>query len=217
MNKLFKNILLFFIPLLVSSMVVVGAYLWISPRNAGILKPFFPKNYFSLSNAPLDSLKGNVASVSGKVGFVSRIASFATLINSSIKIEQGEEIDTYGNGETNIVFPKIGTIDVSANSQINFIQTLPQNFVVWQKQGLAVYSKNGDIPVSIVTGNLLINLESGKSTISLDKKTKDITVSVSSGSATVAFTSLNNNTKVLTLKKGDIYIFRDNARTGIIE
>ena len=78
-------------------------------------------------------------------------------------------------------FPQAVTITASSNTQINFIQTLPANFVVEQKKGLSMYDKSGDIPVSVRALDLLINIEKGTCTISVDKDTSDIIVTANPG------------------------------------
>ncbi len=212
-----KNIFLFIVFILIGAAAVIVAYFWIAPRDSQILKPFFPKTLFSIENAPSQSLLGKVASFSGNVSWQSRVASYATLINSPVKLQQGEEINVQNNGKATIDFPQVTVITVFPNTQVNFIQTLPTNFVVEQKQGLSVYDKNGSIPISIRTLDLLINLEKGECTISVDKDTSDIIVTVNSGFSTVAFNDANNNTNILTINEGKEYLFNNNTKLGKIK
>lgn len=212
-----KNISLLIISILIGITTITISYLWIAPRNSQILKPFFPKTLFSVENAPSQSLSGKTTSLSGNVSWQSRTARFATLINSPIKLQQGEEIDTQNNGNATIDFPKIGTITIFPNTQVNFIQTLPANFVIEQKQGLSEYYKNGNIPISIRSLDLLINLEKGSIIVSVDKNTSDITVTVNSGSVTVAFNDTNNNTNILNINEREKYSFNNNSKLGKIK
>jgi hypothetical protein len=107
-------------------------------------------------------------------------------------------------------------MSASFNTQLSFIQTLPENFVVWQKQGLADYNKNGEVQISVVALDLLINLDLGQCSILVDKDTAKVTVSVKTGLATVAFNDSDNNTNVVSLKTGDQYVFDDNTKTGVV-
>jgi hypothetical protein len=181
-----------------------------------VLKIILPQSLFSLEKAPADSLIGEIASISGKVAWQSRIAPVSILINAPLKLQQGEEVDTYSDGNATINFPKIATMSASFNTQLSFIQTLPENFVVWQKQGLADYNKNGEVQISVVALDLLINLDLGQCSILVDKDTAKVTVSVKTGLATVAFNDSDNNTNVVSLKTGDQYVFDDNTKTGVV-
>jgi hypothetical protein len=212
-----KNIFLLIVSVILGSLIIIGGFLWISPRNTQVIKIILPKSLFSLETAPTNSLVGQVASLSGKVAWQSRVAPIAILINSPIKLQQGEEIDTYDNGSANINFTAFGTIFLSPNTQVNFIQTLPENFVVNQKQGTAIYTKTGENPSSVIALDLLININSGESKILVDKDTAKITITVETGSLTVAFNDTDNNTNVITLNSGDEYIFNDNTRLGVIK
>ena len=197
--------------------MVIYGYLWDAPRDSQLLKPFFPKTLFSVENPPNQSLTGDILSMSGNVAWQSRIANYATLINSPIKIQQGEEIDVQNNGNAIIDFTKVGKISVSPNTQINFIQTLPANFVLEQKQGILTFDKNGNIPASIRALDLLINIEEGSCTISVDKDSSDIIITVNSGSVTIAFNDTNNQTNILTIKEGKEYLFNNNTKLGKIK
>lgn len=212
-----KNILLLVTSLVAGTMIIVLGFLWISPRDTQILKILLPKTFFSLEDAPTNSLVGEIASLSGKVAWQSRIAPVSILINSPVKLHQGEEVDTYEDGNVLMNFTKVGTIAASFNSQINFIQTLPEDFVVEQKQGIASFDKSGENPVSVIALNLLININSGESEIFVDKDTSRITVTVKTGSVTAAFNDNGNNTNVVSIKSGYEYFFDDNTKTGISE
>ena len=211
-----KNIFLFIVSLTISGLITITVYFLLSPSNTEFIKPFFPKTLFSLENAPTQSIVGNVTLISGSVAWQSRISPYSILINSPIKLQQGEEIDTQGNGQTIVSFAKVGIITFSPDTQINFIQTLSSNFVVQQKQGSAVYEKNGDIPMNIRGLDLLINLNSGKSIISVNPKNFQIALSVETGSATVAFNDTGNLTNILTISAGSEYIFNNNTKLGVI-
>jgi len=212
-----KKLFLFIISIAIGTAIVTFGYLWDVPRNSQLLKPFFPKTLFSIADAPGQSLSGEIASMSGNVGWQSRTADYATLINSPVKVQQGEAISTYQNGETTVNFPGIGNMTLSPNTQVNFIQTLPANFVVEQKQGISAYIKNGNIPISVRALDLLINFEEGNYAVSVDKDSTNIIVTVNSGSIIVAFNDTNNNTNIVTVKEGEQYLFNNNTKLGRIK
>lgn len=180
------------------------------------VKPILAKTVFSLEKAPVNSITGKIASLSGSVAWQSRVSPKAILINSPQKLQQGEELETRYNGQAAINFPKAATITASADTQLNFVQTLPANFVVQQKTGSAVFEKKGDIPVSIIALNLLINIDSGKSEIYVDPENSQIIISVEEGSATAAFNDTQNTTNILTIDEGSEYVFDNDAKLGEI-
>lgn len=212
-----KNIFIFIASTLIAGTVVVLSYLLIIPKKIQILKPFSPETFFSIENAPSQSITGEVASISGNIAWKSRTANFAVPIDSAIKLQQGEEIEAQNNGKANITFPNTVEITVFSNTQINFIQSLRANFVIEQKQGIVEYKKIGDIPISIRALDILINIEKGTCNISLDNDTSDIIIRVSSGSATAAFNNTSNNTSIITINEGKQYLINNNTKIGKIK
>jgi hypothetical protein len=214
---MFKKIILFCFSIAAGALIIISGFLWVSPRNTQVLEIILPKSLFSLENAPANSLAGEIASISGKVAWQSRVAPVAILIDSPTKLQQGEEVDSYNNGNAMVSFSKVGTIAIFSNTQINFIQTLFQDFVISQKQGSADYSKTGENPLSVVALDLLVNINSGESSIFVNKDTSTVTVNVKIGYATAAFNDRDDNTQVIPLKAGQQYIFDDNTKTGLIK
>jgi uncharacterized membrane protein YkgB len=211
-----KNIIIFILSIIIGLILIIIGYFSFFSKDSQLIKPFLPKTMFSIENAPSQTLTGEVASISGNVSWLSRTANYAILINSAQKLQQGEEINTQNNGEAILNFSKVVNITVLPNTQVSFIQTLPANFVVEQKQGLATYEKNGEIPVSIRTLDLLINIEKGSCQVLVNKDTSDITVSVITGSVTVAFNDTNINTNIQTISEGKKYQFNNDTKNGII-
>lgn len=209
-----KNIFLFIVSLIIGGLVSIAVGQLIAPTKTELLKPFLSETIFSLEQAPAKSIVGNIASVSGSVAWQSRTSHSAVPINSLKSLQQGEEIETHGDGEIIVNFAKAVIITISPDTQINFVQTLPDNMVVQQKSGSAEYTKNGDIPISIRSMDLLINLNSGKSTISVDQENSQVVISVETGSATVAYNDTENLTNILTIGKGSEYIFDNETKLG---
>lgn len=189
--------------------------LWFGPNKTELISPFLSETMFSRENAPANSIIGNVASVSGSVAWQSRTSTSTVPINSRKTLQQGEEIQTH-KGQAIIKFTKAGIITIFPDTQINFAQTLPANFVAEQKKGSATYEKNGDIPMSIIAMDLLVNLNSGRSTISVDEENSQIVLKVDKGSATVAFNDTENLTNILTISSGNEYVFDNDAKVGEI-
>ena len=212
-----KKFILLISAFLLSFFLVIAAYFWLSPQNSVLIQPFLPKSKFSLVKAPLDSLTAKISSYSGNIAWQSRTASMATLIGSPIELQQGEELDSQGNGTATIEFPGNARIFLYNNTQIYLVQTLPANIVIQQKQGTAEFTRlSQNVPLSVVSSNLLINVISGKTSVSMDKKTKYITVKVT-GESKIAYVDLNNNTHVKDLSTGNVFVFNDDTRKSYLE
>lgn len=211
-----KNMFLFVTSLIIGGLVSAAVSIWIASDKTELIKPFLSETVFSLEKAPAKSIVGNIASISGSVAWQSRTSTSAVPIKSPRELQQGEEIETRENGKATVNFSKAGIITISPDTQIAFIQTLPANFVVQQKKGYAEYAKKGNIPVSIIGLDLLINLNSGKSTISVDRENSQIVLSVETGSATIAFNDTENLTNILTIESGSEYVFDNNTKLGEI-
>lgn len=212
-----KNIFLLILSIFIGAIIIIEGFLWLSARNTQILKIILPKSLFSLETAPTDSLIGKIATLSGKVAWQSRVAPVAILISVPVELQQGEEVDTYEDGSATINFTQFGTISLSSNTQVNLIQTLPENFVINQKQGTAIYTKTGETPTSVVVLDLLVNINSGQNKILVNADTAKITINVITGSTTVAFNDTDNKTTVVLLNSGDEYSFNNNTKIGVIK
>lgn len=210
-----KKLLLFLIFFSLGVALVFAADFMVSNNTIQKLNPAI-KSKFSIDNPPFDSLKGKISSLSGTVSFQPRSKDYATLINAPVEILQGEDLNTGGNGSATVIFDRIGEISLSENTQISFIQTLPQNFVISQKQGTATFQKTGNIPFSVRGLDLLINLESGKTSINVDPDNSIITVDVLKGSISAAFNDTDNLSNVITIESPRRYIFNNNTKKGRI-
>ncbi len=194
--------------------IFILSFIYLNHENVSTSNPLIPKTYFSLKNAPAQSLKGEIASLSGNVAWASRTAAVATLIDKKITVGQGEEIIAQGNGAASVIFPYGINIDMSSNSDLLIIQTLPINLVFSQTQGTITYkNQEGKIPMSIKPLDLLIEIKNGTSSVTVDKDKSQITLNVSSGSATIAFTDTNNNTVTETIKKNSKILFDNDTKT----
>lgn len=174
------------------------------------------KTAFSLENAPRESLKGQIATMAGEVKWQSRVATEAALLTSPIPIQQGEELESGKKSRVSIVFPKVCRIDLSAETTIGFIQTLPTNLVFLQKKGEARYTKTGDSPLAIRAEHLLVQ-DGGELAISINPINGFVTVKVASGSAVAAYNDLGFNSHEVTIAAGQTYYFNDDKRRGVRE
>lgn len=150
--------------------------------------------------------------MSGDVYRQSRVATQESQIVSPIEIQQGEEIRTTQTGNLSVDFPNIAQIKLSPKTQIDFVQTLPADFVTLVSSGSAEFVKTGDAPVSIRSFHLLVRQDSGDLAISVDTDNSLVNLNILKGSITVAYNDLNLVSKVLTYGEGQKVTFNDLTR-----
>ncbi len=219
-----KKAILFLIPFLITVAVVVF-YFKLTQKIANLRLPTFPSislndliklSRFSLDKAPSESLVGNIISMSGDVEYEARMATEAAKINSPVEIQQGESLVTGVDGKLILNFDKAVEVDMSSDTSIGIIQTLPADIVFSQSMGSAEYKKLASIPVSIRSKHLLIE-DNGDVTVTIDKVKPIVTVVVNSGSATFAYNNTNNISRVWTVEGGKTLTFNDGTRRVVIK
>lgn len=179
--------------------------------------PSFSQNQFSLENAPSESIKGKIATLSGDVKWQNRVATQAAQIVNPQVIQQGEELITGDDGLVSVEIPTAGQISISPKTDISFVQTLPQNVVFAQTKGKAEYLKTGSFPISIRSLSLLIQIESGDIIVSLSEATPIVTIEVKDGLITVAYNDSQNVSQVLKIESGKRFVFNNDTLQGVIK
>ncbi len=172
---------------------------------------------FVLDIAPSESLRGIITSLSGHVGWQSRIATMPASLISPRFLQQGEGLQTEDDGKITFEIAKDCTVTLFPNSELDIIQTLPVNLVFAQNKGIVEYKKTGDDPLSVRTFGMLIKQESGDITISIDTDNNIVSVAVNSGSITAAFNDSQNVTTKVSVSQGKtLEYFDDTRRTRIL-
>lgn len=203
--RFLTSILLFVVSFLFGIIVILLYTKVTAPKE---LKPL----QFSLEKAPKSSIKGTISKMSGNVEWTSRIATQGAKLTSPIFIQQGEEIDTKEDGNITILFENTASISLFTNTKIYFAQTLPQSFVVEQKEGAARYNKTNNTPLAIRSLHLLTQQNDGLISVSINKDTKIVIVTTEKGSATLAYNDKEYQSNVITILEGKQAIFDDNKR-----
>lgn len=216
-----KYLLLFSCSLLAGLLIILFiSYQNMSKSNGYIFTPKEDKvnnSIISIKNPPKDSLKGEITKILGKVKWESRIATEPATITQKQIIQQGEQIVTQDDGETTIEFKNVGIFNMSHDSDLSFIQTLPGNFLINQALGTADYLKNGDVPLSIRALHLLIQIDSGEIKVNINKEKPIITIDVLKGKINLAFNNIDYVSTVAEINAGERYIFNDSQRVGSLE
>ena len=211
-----KSLIVFILSLIVGVVLVAGyAYLNHQYAFALVSNPTITTK-FSLSNAPTDSLKGEIASMSGTVTWLSRVAKKPVLLIAKQSIQQGEELGTGKNGNAAVTIQNTVAVILSANSLVNFIQMLPVNTVIAQDKGSVRYENVGGNALTVNTLDLITAINRSWANISVDPVAKTVTVTVQKGSVTVGYEDLQNTSNVVTVDAGKQFVFDDTTRTGTI-
>lgn len=212
-----KDVKLFTICLLIGFGMTVGYLILktISSQSKPVLKKQTMAPAYLIESPPSDSLKGSIISRSGILFWESRIATAPSELKTNVQIEQGEEIITQDKSDAAINFDNFGSLFLSENSDISFIQTLPIDFVVEQKKGKIEYSVNDKTPLSIRIRNVLVTKTSGKIRITITEDDPVILISTLLGTAKIGFNDLDNISQFFTLREGQIYEYNSDHHTAI--
>ena len=215
-----KRISVFVVSLLVGFVAIVGfAYATheqhiIAASNVSN-SPLTTK--FSLVNAPSNSLKGKIASMSGSVLWLSRTARKPVQLHSSQAIQQGEEITTGKNGTASIVIKNTNEFILSENAHVNFIQMLPINLVIAQDKGSILYENAGDTALTVKALDLIATVNRAWVNVTVDNDAETVTVYVQKGTMTIGYEDSKNTSQVVTLNTGQELVFDDSTRTEEVE
>ncbi len=210
----YLNIFLLFF--LVGICVAIG-YKVIHHTDLSVAKQNPPTGDFSIIQPPKQSVKGQIASMSGDVNWESRTATQPATLLKPRPVQQGELLETGKDGKVTVVFPNAGTIHINQSSHLEFIQTLPVNFVFSQNKGLVDYEKKGNVPFSVRTFHLVVSLENGTYSVNTDADNDIVTIAVHAGSAKIAFNNTQYVTQIVNINEGEQYAFDDTLRQGTIE
>jgi hypothetical protein len=180
--------------------------------NSQQLKTPVATSLFSLENAPSESLRGTVVSLLGDVQWQSRIATQPAKIIKPMQIQQGEKLVTNDNGQAFIVISKTIEITMSPKTEINFIQTLPTNILIEQNSGKSDYINLNNNSFSVRSLNLLIKINQGEVSLSVNEKLPYITADVKSGSVTIGYNDINFITQTLNIASGKRLLFRTDTK-----
>ncbi len=208
-----KNLLIFLFFFCVGILVV-----FLSKAGLDLLQEQKEKNAlqiptaFSLAKAPSATIYGSITSLSGTVGWESRIATEPARIKVAQKVGQGEALETKEDGRVTVLFPNVGTITLLPKTYVGIIQTLPSQVVLAQTKGNVIYKKSGTIPLSINSNSLLIKINNGQISLNINDTLPLITGDTAAGaSATLAYVDINNQSNVIIVENGQGFTF--NTRT----
>ena len=179
------------------------------------------KPNFDIAVAPSESIRGSIKQMTGDVFWQSRTATESSQIPFDFAqghgLQQGEEIQTKENGNLTIEFPNVTNVVIAPKTQIDFVQTLPTEFVMSIASGSANFKKLSETPVGIRSYHLLVRQNSGEIGINVDTEKGFTNLNIISGSVTVAYNDLNLDSHVVDFQAGKKVSFNDGTRTIVAE
>lgn len=212
-----KYLSLFLLFLLIGVGIVFGYSFW-KKEKATVVTPVSPKEErFSIESPPKEARTGTVSTMSGQILWESRIATQPAEIRELKQVQQAETLETGKTGQAKVTFADASSVSLSPDSEIEFLQTLPVNFVFRQNKGEINYVKKGIIPLTVRSLHLLMAFSDGEYTLKTDRDTHKIELGIIDGSVKIAYNDINYNTQTLEVTKGQKYLFDDDSRTGEIQ
>lgn len=188
-----------------------------TPKNQQLISPIAKTHGFSLEQAPSKALKGTITSMIGSIEWQSRVATEPATLVAPVELQQGEQIMTGVNGGVSIDFPNAVSLVALPNTQLNFVQTLPDNVVILQTSGKSEYTSLGTSPITLRTFGLLSKLNDAKISVSIDDTDSLVTIGVLKGSITAAYNDTDFVSQVLTTQEGETLKFDSATKTAVVE
>lgn len=208
MNKL----LLFLVSVGMGIIIIAGVYLFVPKVEQKKLLSPAVFSVESIERPPEQSLKGKIISLSGEVGWQSRVATESAKIISPQPIQQGEMLQTGDDGNILVQFDEVGKLAIFPKTKIDFVQTLPLNFVTVQNTGSVKYQKMGLVPISVRALHLLIDQSEGEMEVNINKDEGLVIVDVIKGKVTAAYNDLDYLSHVSEVKQSESLLFNDQKR-----
>lgn len=205
------------------SLGVVSAYffiLWQNKKEPAKIVSFLPekitpvKTSFSLENAPAESLKATISSISGEILWQSRTATEpGALLSKDLLIQQGERLIASKSGSLTLNFDLAGELSLFPNTEIDIVQALPVNLVFKQIKGAVEYESQANT-FAVLINRLLISFSNAAVNVSVNDINGVITVKVNRGQVTAAYNDQNFLSQKITLSQNDTFIFDNEKRQG---
>lgn len=209
-----KYLTLFFLFLIIGIGITLGYSFW-KKEKAAVVTPVSPKEKrFSIEPPPKEARIGTVSAMSGQILWESRIATQPAEIKDLKQVQQAETLETGKDGKVVVAFTDVASVTLSPDSKIEFLQTLPVNFVFRQSKGEINYAKKGTIPLSIRSLHLLMSFSDGEYVINTDADKHSLELTIKKGSVKVAYNNLKYETQIVEIKEGEKYLFDDDKRIG---
>jgi hypothetical protein len=212
-----KYLYIFLFSFIVGVGIAFGFSFWKKEKAVIVPKISPQEEKFSIDSPPKQSLKGIITSQSGQILWQSRVATEPAEINDLKQIQQAELLVTGKESNISINFKDAVAITLSSESEIEFLQTLPVNFVFRQNKGEINYVKKGSIPFSVRSMHLLMTFTDGEYLLNIDSENHTLELVVKKGLVKAAYNNIQYETQNIKIIEGEKFVFDDDSRTGEIK
>lgn len=176
------------------------------------IAPFVPQPSSLTLDPPAHAITGTLSQSTGIVEHFTREADDYQEATPGGSIRQGESIATK-RGSARINIENIGSVTLSNNSEMSFVNLIPSSLMLWHKSGSVEYEVNSVDPFSIRALHALITL-SGDATINVSGEI--VRVQVTKGSARLALVGTDNATQVWDITQGHLAQINDKTRQVVL-
>lgn len=205
------------------SIGVICAYFfifWQNKKEHAKIVSFLPekitpaKSAFSLENAPTESLKATISTMSGEILWQSRTATRSeTLLSKDLLIQQGERLIASESGSLTLNFDLAGELMLFPDSEIEIVQTLPVNLVFKQTQGVVDYESKANT-FAVLVNRLLVSFSNAAANVSVNDINGVITVKVYRGQVTAAYNDQDFISQKIILSQNESFVFDNEKKQG---
>lgn len=200
--------------------VIVGVLFFLSFRTIWVEKiathVFSPTKSGIVLNPPSGAVSGTILNIKGQVKKQGRDDDNFKPIGTAVQFIQGESLATE-TGSAIISFSNFFSATVSGNTEIAFIDGMPQEFLLQQKSGKVTYELLDETKsISIRSLHALIQI-SGKATVTSDSDNQTTIVEMQFGNGKIGMNDTDENTHVYQLAQGQKAMIDDTKRTVDIE
>ena len=180
---------------------------------------FTPQQIHTVLQPPQGAIQATVTNLLGKVGKEGRNDTSFHSITKPTTLIEGESLSATDSGSVSVQFNNIAVLSLGTNTELDYLNGLPNALVVRQPKGTISYDTALNIkPFSIRSLGLLTQLiNQTKATIVTNTTEQTVYVTVIKGTVTLAYSDQNNNTQVEKLNKGQKALFDNNASTLTLE
>lgn len=159
-----------------------------------------------LNNPPPESIKGQITNLIGEVEWQSRAATEFEEITEPQQILQGEIVATK-DGTVDISFNEDMLFSLQEDSELEFVQTLPDKLVLVHRNGTINYENNTSAPLSIRSSSLIALLSNGSMEITRDNEEQQIIITAIQGTVQIAYNNADFISQIVNLEEDETFLF----------
>ena len=211
-KKIMRLAVIFVLCFLIGAGGIIGYhYLTVKIRSG---KPFVPFTTTFTSLPPQQSIGATLTVLNGIITEYSRNSTEAASISDSTRLVQGDSIESDATSSAQLVFDNNLYLEMGPSANLQFIDTIPSELLLWQQDGQIEYSSTASAtPITIRSLSLLTTIASSSATITVNApKPRQITILSGLAPIKVAYQDKDANTHVVDLPPTTRAIYTHSTR-----